>query len=129
MLKNVNVQRLLQVAQLNAQDIIDDARDAKVARLKMAKKEAESELLKYKEGREKRLNELTADYDSERAEINEMVNKAAHGKIVALQNNAGKKKDKVIEKLVQLVCDIKPQLHPNFLLRKKFDAEYPEDVD
>nr|CAD7193973.1 unnamed protein product [Timema douglasi] len=105
------IQQLL-AAEKRAAEKVSEARKRKARRLKQAKEEAQDEIEKYRQEREKQFKEFEAKVMlilwSSRIEADTKV------KIDEMNKQVTVHKEQVIQKILELVYDIKPELHQNY---------------
>ncbi|XP_029182080.2 V-type proton ATPase subunit G-like [Acropora muricata] len=110
--KSQGIQQLLQ-AEKKAETMVSDARKRKTQKLKRAKEEAQAEIRSYKEECEKQFmlyqREHMGSKDDHQAKVEEQTNT----RLSEISTSVHQNKDKVIERLLSLVYDIKPELHQN----------------
>jgi len=107
------IQQLL-AAEKKAAEKVSEARKRKARRLKQAKEEAQQEIEKYRTDREKAFKEFEAKHMGSREDVEARINADTTQKIEAMKHQVAASKDKVIGRLLEFVCDIKPELHQNF---------------
>jgi V-type H+-transporting ATPase subunit G len=107
------VQQLLS-AEKRASEKVGEARKRKARRVKQAKEEATAEVDAYRKERERVFKELEqvtlGSHGDRQAKIDEDTAK----QLVEIGQSVVKTKDEAMEKLLALVCDIKPELHMNY---------------
>ncbi|XP_069946415.1 V-type proton ATPase subunit G [Cherax quadricarinatus] len=106
------VQQLL-AAEKKAAEKVSEARKRKARRLKQAKDEAQAEIDKFKQERERQFKEYEAKHLGSQDDIALKIKNDTHEKISAMNKQVAANKDKVIERILQLVRDIRPELHIN----------------
>ncbi|KAL3073177.1 hypothetical protein niasHS_002788 [Heterodera schachtii] len=112
------IQQLL-AAEKRAAEKINDARKRKAQRLKQAKQEAQAEIDQYRHEREQRFREFEQNYLGTRDDIEAQIKQETEANLKAMDSNVAKNKQQVIVRLLQLVCDINPELHTNLQLQVK----------
>jgi V-type H+-transporting ATPase subunit G len=110
------IQQLLQ-AEKRAAEKVAEARKRKARRLKQAKDEAQLEIERYRVERERQFKEFEAKHLGSREGIAASIDVETNKKIEGMKHHVASNKDQVIKRLLEIVCDIKPELHRNF--RKK----------
>uniref|UniRef100_A0A2P2HYI0 V-type proton ATPase subunit G n=2 Tax=Hirondellea gigas TaxID=1518452 RepID=A0A2P2HYI0_9CRUS len=106
------VQQLL-AAEKKAAEKVSEARKRKARRLKQAKDEAQQEIEKFRHEREQTYKEYearhlgTQDDLASRIKVDTVHKKAEQNQMVKAS------KDKVVARILQMVQDVKPQLHIN----------------
>nr|CAD7258053.1 unnamed protein product [Timema shepardi]CAD7569555.1 unnamed protein product [Timema californicum] len=101
------IQQLL-AAEKRAAEKVSEARKRKARRLKQAKEEAQDEIEKYRQEREKQFKEFEAKVMLILIEADTKV------KIDEMNKQVTVHKEQVIQKILELVYDIKPELHQNY---------------
>ncbi|XP_023331247.1 V-type proton ATPase subunit G-like [Eurytemora carolleeae] len=107
------IQQLLGAEKRSA-DKVNEARKRKNRRLKQAKEEAQLEIEKYKQEREKAFRENEAKHHGSKEDIALRIEADTKVKIEAMNRSVAANKDKVIESLIGLVVDIQPKVHKNY---------------
>ncbi|XP_067825719.1 V-type proton ATPase subunit G 1 [Heptranchias perlo] len=107
------IQQLLQ-AEKRAAEKVAEARKRKNRRLKQAKEEAQAEIEQYRLQREKEFkakeNAALGSHGDSATEID----KDTEEKIKIIGANYEQHKEIVLNNLLTLICDIKPEIHVNF---------------
>ncbi|GMT29279.1 hypothetical protein PFISCL1PPCAC_20576, partial [Pristionchus fissidentatus] len=117
------IQQLL-AAEKRAAEKINEARKRKASRLKQAKKEAQAEVEKYRAERETVFKAYEDKHLGTKADIDNQIRKETEAQLEEMKRNVAGNKQQVIVRLLQLVCDIKPELHHNLILQKKLHGEF-----
>ncbi|XKL68737.1 hypothetical protein PGB90_006506 [Kerria lacca] len=107
------IQQLL-AAEKRAAEKVSDAKKRKARRLKQAKEEAQDEIEKYRQEREKQFKEFEAKHMGSREDVAYRIEADTKAKIDEMTKQVNTNKDTVITKILELVYDIKPELHKNF---------------
>nr|XP_033818324.1 V-type proton ATPase subunit G 1 [Geotrypetes seraphini] len=107
------IQHLLQ-AEKRAAEKVSEARKRKNRRLKQAKEEAQAEIEQYRLQREKEFKAKEAAALGSHGSSTTEVDKGTMGKMNVINESYTKNKDKVVENLLALVWDIKPEIHINY---------------
>ncbi|KAI6189382.1 V-type proton ATPase subunit G [Aphelenchoides bicaudatus] len=113
----------LLTAEKRAAEKINDARKRKTQRLKQAKQEAQAEVEKYRQEREQQFKEYEQQYLGTKEDIEAGIVRETESELASMQRNVAENKQKVIVRLLQLVCDIRPELHHNLQLQKKLQNQ------
>ena len=71
-------------------------------------------LFRYKGEREKQFKDHEAKFLGSRGDVAKRIDADTKSKIDTMNASVNANKQKVIEGLIQLSCDIKPQVHKNF---------------
>jgi V-type H+-transporting ATPase subunit G len=119
--QTAGIQQLL-AAEKRAAEKINDARKRKALRLRQAKQEAQAEIEKYRQERERQFKEYEQQYLGTKEDIEASIRRETENSLNEMQRNVAANKQQVIIRLLQLVCDIKPELHHNLQLQKKLNA-------
>ncbi|XP_030063108.1 V-type proton ATPase subunit G 1 [Microcaecilia unicolor] len=107
------IQQLLQ-AEKRAAEKVSESQKRKNRRLKQAKEEAQVEIEQYRMQREKEFKAKEAAALGSHGSCSTEVEKGTVGKMSVIQESYVKNKDEVVENLLALVCDIKPEIHINY---------------
>nr|CAD7460830.1 unnamed protein product [Timema tahoe] len=86
----------------------------KARRLKQAKEEAQDEIEKYRQEREKQFKEFEAKHMGSREDVAARIEADTKVKIDEMNKQVTVHKEQVIQKILELVYDIKPELHQNY---------------
>ncbi|KAK3858655.1 hypothetical protein Pcinc_035161 [Petrolisthes cinctipes] len=106
------VQQLL-AAEKKAAEKVAEARKRKARRLKQAKDEAQADIEKFRQERERQFKDYEAKYLGSQDDVALKIKQDTHIKITAMNKQVATRKDEVIERILQLVSDIRPELHVN----------------
>jgi|UniRef100_A0AC35G332 V-type H+-transporting ATPase subunit G len=120
--QTAGIQQLL-AAEKRAAEKINDARKRKAQRLRQAKQEAQAEIEKYRQERERQFKEYEQQYLGTKEDIEASIRKETENSLNEMQRNVASNKQQVIIRLLQLVCDIRPELHHNLQLQKKLNPQ------
>ncbi|XP_071448010.1 V-type proton ATPase subunit G [Hetaerina americana] len=107
------IQQLL-AAEKRAAEKVAEARKKKARRLKQAKEEAQDEIEKYRQERERQFREFEAKHMGSREDVAARIEADTKVKIEEMNKAVVMHKEVVIQRLLQLVYDIKPELHKNY---------------
>jgi len=107
------IQQLLG-AEKRAAEKVSEARKRKNRRLKQAKEEAQTEIEKYKAEREISFKDNEAKNIGSKDDIAAKIEADTKVKIEAMNRSVASNKEGVIASLMDLACDIKPEVHKNF---------------
>ncbi|CAG7831976.1 unnamed protein product [Allacma fusca] len=107
------IQQLL-AAEKKAAEKVSEARKRKARRLKQAKEEAQAEIERYRQERERQFKEFEAKHMGSREDVAASIDADTNQKIEAMKHHVASNKEQVIKRLLEIVCDIKPELHPNY---------------
>ncbi|KAJ8919767.1 hypothetical protein NQ315_006296 [Exocentrus adspersus] len=107
------IQQLL-AAEKRAAEKVSEARKRKARRLKQAKEEAQEEIEKYRKERERQFREFEAKHMGSREDVAAKIEVDTKRRIEEMNKAVQSQKEPVIQAILALVYDIKPQLHQNF---------------
>jgi len=107
------IQKLL-AAEKRAADKVSEAKKRKARRLKQAKEEAQEEIEKYKQEREKQFKEFEAKHMGSREDVAARIEQDTNKKIIDMNRAVELNKESVIKQILELVYDIRPEVHANF---------------
>ncbi|XP_045505327.1 V-type proton ATPase subunit G [Colias croceus] len=109
------IQQLL-AAEKRAAEKVSEARKRKAKRLKQAKEEAQDEVEKYRQERERQFKEFEAKHMGTREGVAAKIEAETKVKIEEMNKMVITQQEVVIKDILQLVYDIKPELHQNYRL-------------
>jgi V-type H+-transporting ATPase subunit G len=104
----------LLAAEKRASGKVSDAQRHKNRRLKQAKEEAQQEIEKYKEQREKQFTDHEAKFAGSKGDVIQKIEAGTKGKISKMNQSVAANQDQVITGLIQEVCQIQPAVHKNY---------------
>nr|XP_004659590.1 V-type proton ATPase subunit G 3 [Jaculus jaculus] len=107
------IQQLLQ-AEKRAKDKLEEAKKRKVKRLKQAKEEAMAETDQYRMQREKEFRLRQSKIMGSQSNLSDEIEGQTQEKIKELSGSYNKCMESVIQQLLSMVCDIKPEIHLNY---------------
>ncbi|XP_063369494.1 V-type proton ATPase subunit G [Cydia strobilella] len=107
------IQQLL-AAEKRAAEKVSEARKRKAKRLKQAKDEAQDEVEKYRQERERQFKEFEAKHMGTREGVAAKIDAETRVKIDEMNKMVKTQQDAVIQDILSLVYDIKPELHVNY---------------
>ncbi|CAG9792610.1 unnamed protein product [Diatraea saccharalis] len=107
------IQQLL-AAEKRAAEKVSEARKRKAKRLKQAKEEAQDEVEKYRQERERQFKEFEAKHMGTREGVAAKIDAETKVKIEEMNRMVQQKQELVIKDILNLVYDIKPELHVNY---------------
>ncbi|CAI9180802.1 unnamed protein product [Rangifer tarandus platyrhynchus] len=107
------IRQLLQ-AEKRAAEKVSKARKRKNRRLKQAKEEAQAEIEQYRLQREKEFKAKEAAALGSHGSCSTEVEKDTQEKMTILQTYFRQNRDEVLDNLLALVCDIRPEIHENY---------------
>ncbi|KAM3958190.1 V-type proton ATPase subunit Vha13 [Aphomia sociella] len=107
------IQQLL-AAEKRAAEKVSEARKRKAKRLKQAKEEAQDEVEKYRQERERQFKEFEAKHMGTREGVAAKIDAETKVKIDEMNRMVQSQKEAVIKEVLNLVYDIKPELHVNY---------------
>ncbi|XP_044736346.1 V-type proton ATPase subunit G [Chrysoperla carnea] len=111
------IQQLL-AAEKRAAEKVAEARKRKAKRLKQAKEEAQEEIEKYRAERERQFKEFEAKHMGSREDVAQRINLEARGRIDEINKKVDANKEKIINDILTIVNDIKPELHQNYRVQR-----------
>ncbi|XP_055535938.1 V-type proton ATPase subunit G-like [Wyeomyia smithii] len=112
------IQQLL-AAEKRAAEKVGEARKRKQRRLKQAKEEAQEEIERYRQERDRQFKEFEAKHMGSREGVAAKIDADTVVKIEEMSRSISVNKAALIDEILQLVYDIKPQLHKNFQIMDK----------
>ncbi|CAO1343317.1 unnamed protein product [Diamesa serratosioi] len=110
------IQQLL-AAEKRAAEKVSEARKRKQKRLKQAKEEAQDEIEKYRMERERLFKEFEAKHMGSREGVAAKIDADTVLKIDEMNRAISSNKNPIIQEVLRLVYDIKPEVHKNYLLK------------
>uniref|UniRef100_A0A0K0EYT1 V-type proton ATPase subunit G n=1 Tax=Strongyloides venezuelensis TaxID=75913 RepID=A0A0K0EYT1_STRVS len=116
--QTTGIQQLL-AAEKKAGENINEARKRKNQKLKQAKNDAQIEIDQIKKEQEMKFKEFECEFLGSKESTEEEIKLNTQTTLKNLQASVEEHKEQVIIRLLQLVCDIQPQLHRNLLLQKE----------
>jgi len=111
--QSTGIQQLL-VAEKRASEKVSDARKRKTKKLKQAKDEAQQEIEQYKAERERQYKEYETKHMGSKDDLVKKVDGDTQLKKIGIDRMVNTNKEDVITLLLDLVYDIKPEVHENF---------------
>ncbi|PIO37238.1 V-type proton ATPase subunit G 1 [Aquarana catesbeiana] len=111
--QSAGIQQLLQ-AEKRAAERVAEARKRKNKRLKQAKEEAQAEIEQYRLQRERDFKAKEEAALGSHGSCSEEVEKETSAKMSIVQENYKQNQELVLEQLLSLVCEIKPEIHANY---------------
>ncbi|CAG9570574.1 unnamed protein product [Danaus chrysippus] len=109
------IQQLL-AAEKRAAEKVSEARKRKAKRLKQAKEEAQDEVEKYRQERERQFKDFEAKHMGTREGVAAKIDAETRVKIDEMNKLVQMQQESVITDILNLVYDIKPELHVNYRL-------------
>ncbi|KAL7747534.1 hypothetical protein RI367_007126 [Sorochytrium milnesiophthora] len=113
MAQNANGISTLLEAEKEASKIVQKAREYRVARLKDARKEAEKEIAAAKAQKVAEYERFEKEHAGSTDAHVQKVNADIEARLVQTQRDFEQNKNLVLQKLVQAVVNVKPELHRN----------------
>ncbi|VEN42120.1 unnamed protein product [Callosobruchus maculatus] len=107
------IQQLL-AAEKRAAEKVAEARKRKARRLKQAKEEAQDEIEKYRKERERQFREFEAKHMGSREDVASKIEADTKRRIEEMNKAVQAQKEPVIQEILNLVYDIKPEIHKNY---------------
>lgn len=109
------IQQLL-AAEKRAAEKVSEARKRKAKRLKQAKEEAQDEVEKYRQERDRQFKDFEAKHMGTREGVAAKIDAETKVKIEEMNKMVKAQQELVIKDILNLVYDIKPELHINYRL-------------
>jgi len=103
------IQTLLD-AEREAQKIVQKAREYRSKRVKDAKNEAQKEIEDYRKKKDEEFKEFEKKHTSGNKQAEEDAKKDADEQLKGIKAAGGKSGDKVVDELLRLVTDVKPEV-------------------
>ncbi|XP_049663709.1 V-type proton ATPase subunit G 3 isoform X2 [Accipiter gentilis] len=107
------IQQLLQ-AEKRAKDKLEEAKKRKGKRLKQAKEEAIAEIDHYRLQREKEFRNKQTNVMGSQGNLSAKIEEQTTETVRNLTSSYHKNMENMMKKLLSTICDIKPEVHPNF---------------
>ncbi|XP_019357595.1 PREDICTED: V-type proton ATPase subunit G 3 [Gavialis gangeticus] len=107
------IQQLLQ-AEKRAKDKVEEAKKRKGKRLRQAKEEATAEIDHYRLHREKEFRHKQSNIMGSQGNLSTKIEDQTTEKIQAVTSNFHKEMESMMKKLLNMVYDIKPEIHLNY---------------
>ncbi|NWX23794.1 VATG3 ATPase, partial [Aegotheles bennettii] len=107
------IQQLLQ-AEKRAKDKLEEAKKRKGKRLKQAKEEAIAEIDHYRLQREKEFRNKQTNVMGSQGNLSAKIEEQTVETIRNLTSSYHKNMESMMKKLLNMICDINPEVHPNF---------------
>jgi len=111
--QSTGIQQLL-AAEQRAAGKVGEARKRKARRLKQAKEEAQAEVEAYRQERERQYRDHEARILGSKGDMEKKIAISTQAKIEEIEKRVNTEKEKGIQKLLRVVCDIKSELHENY---------------
>lgn len=111
------IQQLL-AAEKRATEKVAEAKKRKTRRLKDAKDEAQVEIEEFRKEKERQFKEFEDKHLGNREDVAARIEADTQLKIQEMNKAVAVHKQAVIEKILELVYDIKPEVHKNFKVFK-----------
>uniref|UniRef100_F7API3 V-type proton ATPase subunit G n=1 Tax=Equus caballus TaxID=9796 RepID=F7API3_HORSE len=105
------IQQLLQ-AEKRAKDKLEEAKKRK--RLKQAKEEAMAEIDQYRMQRDKEFRLKQSKIMGSQSSLSGEIEEQTQGQIKELNGSYSKYMENVMNQLLSVVCDVKPEIHMNY---------------
>ncbi|XP_008683312.1 V-type proton ATPase subunit G 3 [Ursus maritimus] len=113
------IHQLLQ-AEKRAKDKLEEAKKStkslsgKEKRLKQAKEEAMAEIDQYRMQRDKEFRLKQSKVMGSQSNLSEEIEEQTQGKIKELNGSYNEYVESVLKQLLNIVCDVKPEIHVNY---------------
>ncbi|GJQ86739.1 hypothetical protein Trydic_g5541 [Trypoxylus dichotomus] len=114
------IQQLL-TAEKRAAEKVAEARKRKAKRIKQAREEAQAEIERYRQERERLFREYEAKYMGSKEDVAAKIDKNAQILIQDLHTEVENNKERVLMELLDLVCNIQPEVHRNYFVMNPRD--------
>lgn len=111
--QSTGIQQLLK-AEKQAAEKVSEARKRKAKRLKQAKEEAQQEIEQYRAQREAQYKKYEQSVLGSRGDMESKIDVTTKIKLKELETNMSKNKEVALKRLLDIVLDIKPELHENW---------------
>ncbi|KAM7050257.1 V-type proton ATPase subunit G 3 isoform 1-T1 [Molossus nigricans] len=107
------IHQLLQ-AERRAKDKLEEAKKRKVKRIKQAKEEAMVEIDQYRMQTDKEFRMKQSKVMGSQSDLSEEMEEQTLEKIKDLRANYSKYRESMLSQLLNMVCDVKPEIHANY---------------
>ncbi|XP_019606376.1 V-type proton ATPase subunit G 3 [Rhinolophus sinicus] len=107
------IHQLLQ-AEKRAKDKLEEAKKRKVKRIKQAKDEAMVEIDQYRMQRDKEFRMKQSKIMGSQSNLSEEIEEQTLEKIKELHGSYNKYMESVLTQVLNMVCDVKPEIHMNY---------------
>lgn len=111
--QSTGIQQLLK-AEKQAAEKVSEARKRKAKRLKQAKEEAQQEIEQYRAQREAQYKKYEQSVLGSRGDMETKIDAQTKIKLKELDTNMSQNKEVALKRLLDIVLDIKPELHENW---------------
>lgn len=109
---NQGIQHLLQ-AEKKASEKVAEARKRKQRRLKQAKEEAQQEIERIHKEKDANFRAIESATLGDKDKMAAQIEQETRRKIQEMDIQISQHKESVVEQLLQMVYDIRPEMHPN----------------
>ncbi|XP_045465459.1 V-type proton ATPase subunit G-like isoform X2 [Harmonia axyridis] len=109
------IQQLL-VAEKRAAEKVGAARKRKLKRIKQAREEANHDINAYRQERERQFRDFEVRHLGSKGDIAQKIDKETDGRLRQMADDVASNRTKVVDELINLVCEINPEIHRNFEL-------------
>ncbi|CAG9800363.1 unnamed protein product [Chironomus riparius] len=116
--QSLAIQKLL-VAEKRAADKVAEARKQRQKRIKKAKDDAQNEIEKFRQEREKQFLEFESKFIGSREDMAVKIDADMQARVEETLKAIDDNKEKLIKDIIHLICEIKPIVHKNYLLRRE----------
>lgn len=106
------IQELLR-AEKQAGEKVSEARKRKARRLKQAKEESQADVERYRQERERAFHNYNEQHMGSRDDIAKRIDQETDARLRQQEEDVGTKSHVVVNRILEVVHDIKPQLHTN----------------
>lgn len=111
--QSAGIQQLL-AAEKKAAEKVAEARKRKARRLRQAKEEAQVEIENFRAEYEAKYKDYENKVLGSRGDMEQSIQDSTQKKIADLNLQVKKKREHALNKLLDIVYDIKPELHENY---------------
>uniref|UniRef100_A0A1I7Z669 V-type proton ATPase subunit G n=1 Tax=Steinernema glaseri TaxID=37863 RepID=A0A1I7Z669_9BILA len=125
--QTAGIQKIL-AAEKRASEKVNEARKRKAQRMKQAKQEAQAEIEMYRKLYRKERENVFKEYEQKsvgtKGDVEAKIREETQAQLEAMAKSVVQHKEVVIVRLLELVCDIRPELHHNLQLQKKLQGQF-----
>ncbi|XP_045465451.1 V-type proton ATPase subunit G-like isoform X1 [Harmonia axyridis] len=88
----------------------------KLKRIKQAREEANHDINAYRQERERQFRDFEVRHLGSKGDIAQKIDKETDGRLRQMADDVASNRTKVVDELINLVCEINPEIHRNFEL-------------
>uniref|UniRef100_A0A7E4VTH5 V-type proton ATPase subunit G n=1 Tax=Panagrellus redivivus TaxID=6233 RepID=A0A7E4VTH5_PANRE len=114
--------RMLLAAELRGNEVINEAKKRRQRLMKKARKEADEEIREYKLRHETRIVLLKESLKEEGAKVQAEVDKNVAAALKMYEVAVTVHKESIVERLMNLVVDVQPQIHRNIVTQQQISG-------